>query len=125
METGGDTTDDAALRMRAEEEMIRLIEAAGNLRSDLEHHEAVCRTILEGIRIGDPLGPVLEATGSSTWRPRLTESLGLYERLRHRARLRLIAVGLAEGMTSSDIQYYWAITRQLASRAVREVAELD
>ncbi len=105
--------------------MIQLIEAAENLRSDLEHHEAVCRKILEGIRTGDPLGPLLEAAGSDRWRPRLTESLGLYEKLRHRARLRLIAVGLAEGMTSGDIQYHWAITRQLASRAVREVAELD
>jgi len=125
METGGVGPDDGVLRRRAEEEMNRLLEAAVTLRHDLEHHESVCRTVLEGLHAGEPLGPVLEATESDQWRPRLTESLGLYERLRHRARLRLIAVGLAEGMTSGDVQHHWAITRQLASRAVREIAELD
>ena len=125
METGGDTEDEAVVRARAELEMTRLIDAAVNLRRDLESHEAVCRSVLEGIRAGRPLGPVLETAESAAWRPRMTESLSLYEKLRHRARLRLIALGVAEGMTSGDIQHHWAITRQLASRAVREAAGLD
>ena len=100
METGGDKTDDVVVRGLAEQEMIRLIDAAVALRSDLERHEAVCRSILEGIRAGDPLGPVLESAGSDQWRPRLTESLSLYEGSATGRGLRLIAVGRAEGMTS-------------------------
>ncbi len=117
--------DEAELRRRADEEIERLIESAAVLRHDLEQHEEVCRLILEGMRAGEPLGSVLETAESHRWRPKLTDSLSVYEKLRHKARLRLIAVGLAEGMTTGDVQYHWAVTRQLASRAVREAGKLD
>jgi hypothetical protein len=68
---------------------------------------------------------VLEGAASRTWRPRLTDSLTTYERLRHRARLRLIALGAAEGMTVADVQYHWSITKQLANRSLREIDQLD
>ncbi len=117
--------DDDELRRCADEEMTRLIEAAASLRQDLEQHEAVCRSILECIRTKEPLGQALEAANSQKWRQQLTRSLSAYEKLRHRARLRLIAIGLSEGMTQGDIQHHWGITRQLASRAVREVSRLE
>ena len=69
----------------------------------------------------EQLATVLERAGSRTWRPRLTESLTAYERLRHRARLGLIALGVEQGMTVTDVQRHWAITKQLANRALRQI----
>jgi hypothetical protein len=117
--------DGDALRERALDEMEQLLESAVALRADLEEHEAACRLIIERIRSGDHVSPVLDDVHSDKLRPQLTDSLGVYERLRHRARLRLIALGVAEGMTPGDVQRQWAITRQLASRALREARELD
>jgi hypothetical protein len=112
-------------RARAEQDMERMLAAALTLLVDLEHHVAVNRDILEGMRRHENLGEVLDRSGSGALRRRLTESLTAYERSRHRARLRLIALGIEEGMTLAEIQDRWAITRQLAQRAMRDIAELD
>ena len=125
MDTEADVADEDVLRDRALEEMERLLEAAITLRTDLEEHESVCRLIIERVRAGDEVAPVLDRVNSHKLRPKLTDSLGVYERLRHRARLRMIALGVAEGMTPADIQRHWAITRQLTSRALQEIRELD
>ena len=122
-DTGGGQA--AAARRRAILEMERLLEAADALRQDLDGHVEVCRAVLEGIRREDDLGMVLDEAGSRTWRPRMTDALTSYERLRHRARLRLVALGLAEGMTVADIQRHWSITKQLANRSIREAERLD
>jgi len=117
--------DEGVLRDRALEEMERLLEAAVTLHADLQEHAAVCRQVIERIRAGDQVAPILDDVQSDKMRPKLTDSLGAYERLRHKARLRLIALGVSEGMTPGDIQRHWAITRQLASRALQEIRELD
>ena len=125
MDTEADVADEGVVRDRALEEMERLLEAAVTLRTDLEEHEAVCRIIIDRIRAGDQVAPILDDVHSHELRPRLTDSLGIYERLRHRARLRMIALGVSEGMTPADIQRHWAITRQLTSRALQEIRDLD
>jgi hypothetical protein len=125
MEPESVVADDGAVRDRALDEMERLLAAAVTLRSDLEEHEAACRLIIDRIRVGQRMAPVLEEVRSQTLRPQLTDSLSAYERLRHRARLRLIALGVSEGMSAGDIQRHWAITRQLASRALQEIRDLD
>ena len=125
MDTEADVADEDVLRDRALEEVERLLEAAVALRADLEEHEAACRLIIERVRAGDRVAPILDDVHSQKLRPKLTDSLGVYERLRHKARLRLIALGVSEGMTPADIQRHWAITRQLTSRALQEIRELD
>ncbi len=113
------------LRERAILEMERLLAAAEVLREDLDGHVAVCRAIIDGIRREDDLAAVMDRADSRTWRPRLTDALTNYERLRHKARLRLIALGAAEGMTVADVQERWSITKQLANRSIREAGQLD
>jgi len=121
MDSGEGGVDDPGVQARAVAEMELLLEATTALRRDLEGHEAVCRTILDGIRNGERLATVLDRAGSQRWRPRLTDSLTTYERLRHRARLGLIALGVEQGMTVTDVQRHWAITKQLANRALRQI----
>ena len=105
--------------------MERMLASATTLLEDLEYHVTVSRQILDGVRRHDDLNEVLDRAGSAELRRRLTDSLTAYERSRHRARLRLIALGTEEGMTLTEVQERWAITRQLAQRALREIEELD
>ena len=105
--------------------MQRLREAAIALRDDLDSHVVICEEIIEGIHGEDDLSTVMDRADSRSWRPRLTDALTSYERARHQARLRLIALGVAEGMTVADVQDRWAITKQLANRAIRESQQLD
>jgi len=118
-------TDTTEVRRRTVAEMERMLEAAAILREDLDGHIAVCEVVLEGVRNEEHLGAVLDAASSRTWRPKLTDALTAYERLRHRARLRLIGLGVAEGMTEADVERHWSITRQLANRSIREAGRLD
>jgi len=119
------TRDSAEARRRSVAELEHLIEAAAVLRDDLDGHIAICEAIIAGVCDGEDLGSVLDAADSGTWRPKLTDSLTNYERLRHRARLRLIGLGVAEGMSVSDVERRWSITRQLANRSIREAEQLD
>jgi hypothetical protein len=121
----GNGGDYRVVRERALQEMELLLDAATTLRRDLEGHEARCREIIDGVRRGERLTTVLDEAASRMWRPRLTDSLTAYERLRHQARMRLIARGVTEGMTVTDVQYHWSITKQLANRSLREVEQLD
>jgi hypothetical protein len=112
-------------RAKAERDLERMLESEIALLDDLEHHVVVTRQILEGVRRRDDLDEVLARARSGEWRRRLTDSLTAFERNRHRARLRLIALGTEKGMTLTEVQEHWAITRQLAQRALRDIDELD
>ena len=112
-------------RAKAERDMEGMLAAAITLLADLEHHVTVSREILDGVRRQDALDGVLDQAGSGALRRRLTDSLTAYERSRHLARLRLIALGTEEGMTLTQVQERWAITRQLTQRALRDIADLD
>jgi hypothetical protein len=112
-------------RRKAVLEMEQLLHAASDLRDDLDGHIGVCKEIIEGLGREEDLGVVLDRVRSHEWRPKLTDALTTYERLRHRARLRLIALGVAEGMTVDDVERHWSITRQLANRSIRDAGQLD
>ncbi len=121
----GTHRDMAEARERAVLDMERMLEAATILREDLDGHVAVCQEVLDGIRREVGLEAVLDEINSRAWRPRMTDALTAYARLRHRARLRLIALGVAEGMTVTDVERSWSITKQLANRSIREADTLD
>jgi len=80
---------------------------------------------MEAVVDGRPLAPALRDGGSADRRPQLSDSIRNFERLRHRARLRLIGVGLAQGMTVQDVSAEWGVSRQLAARYLRELEALE
>jgi hypothetical protein len=107
----------------ARKDMELMIEAATKLRDDLDGHVSINQEILDGLgRVGE-LGTALERVKAAQWRLSLTDSLSRYELIRHRARLSLIAVGIEEGMTVSDVAEHWGISRQLAGRYLRDIKE--
>ena len=78
--------------------MQRLLEAAAALRDDLDGHVAICREIIDDLHREVDLATVMDRADSRTWRPRLTDMLTVYDRVRHQARLRLeYALGVCRG----------------------------
>ena len=102
-----------------------LVAATERLRSDLAHHSTLTQEIAQTVATGAPIVDALLAGQSSSWRPALSDSIRNFEKIRHRTRLRLIAVALEDGMTLLDVAREWGITRQLATRYAREIEDLE
>ena len=101
------------------------LDATHRLYQDLARHEAISNQVMDAVASGRPLADELRRQGSADWRPALSDSIRSFERCRPLARLRLIAVGLDEGLTPGDIGRLWGITRQLVARYLKEIDELD
>ena len=99
--------------------------ASGELREELLANERATDVMVEGLARGVPVDQMLDRVDSERIRPQLTGSLQNFERLRRRARIRMVAVALEQGLTVEDIQQRWAITRSLAVRNIREARGLD
>jgi hypothetical protein len=54
----------------------------------------------------------------------VTDALTRFERIRHRGRLRLVAIAREQGMSVEEIQDRWAITRSLAIRNLRQAERM-
>ena len=55
----------------------------------------------------------------------VTTQLAELERIRHRVRTAVFALGLSEGMTIGELGRLYGFSRQLAARVAREVREAD
>lgn len=104
----------------------RQVDAARQLRADLEMHEVISQRIVASVEEDrQPLGKALQATKSSQWRTSLSTSIRNFEHLRRQARLSLIVLGLDEGMTTQDLARELGVTRQLMQRYLKEIERLD
>ena len=101
-----------------------LIESTVELRRQLITHETLCRRVLADVRDHAAVGCTLSAVRVDRWRSAVTESIREFETVRHRTRLVLVAMSLDEGMSIAEIARSWGVSRQLASRWVREAATL-
>lgn len=98
-----------------------MIEAAAKLRDDLQSHVEINRAVLDALEQVGGLAAALGRVQAARSRLTLTDSLARYELLRRQARLSLVAVGVEEGMTASDVAELWGISRQLAARYLRDI----
>ena len=64
----------------------------------------------------EPLTTLFDKIRSSEMGPLVTDALRRFERIRHRGRLRLVAIAMHQGMSVEEIQDRWAVTRWLAIR---------
>jgi hypothetical protein len=74
---------------------------------------------------GTSLLDTLHANHPDEIRPLLTSAIRNFERARHRARLRLIAVAIAEGASDQDVRHPWSVSHEMVRRAKRELTEID
>jgi hypothetical protein len=120
----GDENGSSDLEQRAVLDLQELQAASAELRRCLEENEAATAVLVEGLADGEPLTTIFERIRSSEMRPLVTDALTRFERIRHRGRLRLVAVATQQGMSVEEIQKRWAITRSLAIRNLREAERL-
>ena len=120
----GDENGSSDLEQRAVLDLLELQAASAALRRCLEENEAATAILLEGLGDGEPLTTIFERIRSSEMRPLVTDALTRFERIRHRGRLRLVAVATQQGMSVEEIQKRWAITRSLAIRSLRQAEKL-
>ncbi len=118
----GDGID--SLRQAAVTDCRALLAAEAELTAQLQHHANVTEVMMRTMADGDSLVETLRSNDSAQIRPALSNSVRAFERARHRARVRLIAVAMAEGATDQDIRELWNISREIVTRAKRELAAL-
>jgi len=120
-----DDGDLARLRHNAAADLRANVAALDALQQQLTHHAGVSRTMIGTLSDGGSLLDTLEAVDSHEIRPELTAAIRSFERSRHRARLRLMAVAMAEGADDQDVRHLWNISHEMVRRAKRELGDLE
>jgi D-serine deaminase-like pyridoxal phosphate-dependent protein len=108
------------LRSEAADRIVRLMDATSALRSQLDTQQSVSAVVLAAVLDDVPVSYVLPEVRADKRRSALTESIKEFELARHQTRLVLVAMAVDEGMSIADVARAWGVSRQLASRWVRE-----
>jgi hypothetical protein len=109
-------------RERAIRSVERTLEASVALRKHLVSTERIGRKMVEALHGGVPISASVEAAGARTAELRQSahDLFADYEHCRHEMRAAFLLPALDEGMSIGDLGRALGISRQLASRLVRE-----
>jgi hypothetical protein len=116
------TVDERELAIRTVE---RTIETSAALRKHLVSTERTGRRIVSALRRGAPISKSVETAGANPAELRKSshDLFSEYEHCRHEMRAAFLLPSLDEGMSIGDIGRALGISRQLASRLVREARD--
>jgi hypothetical protein len=67
----------------------------------------------------------MHANRSFEVRPAQSTAIRLFENARHRLRLHLVRVAIAEGATDAEICELWSFSNEMVRRIKKEIAELE
>jgi uncharacterized protein YerC len=101
------------------EQLVTALEAG---IETLTADRAVALSLIEAIRSDETIEAIVTANDMATVRERMTDALTEIETARGRARVELFQALLREGHSIGEIARLWGISRQLASRIVRDSA---
>ena len=112
-------------RQRAIESIEKALEVSAALRHRLVANERAGRNMVKALQRGDPVSMVVGGSGepASELRRSTTELLADYETVRHHMRTALVLPYLAEGKSVGDFSRELGVSRQLASRLVKQAQE--
>jgi hypothetical protein len=113
------------LRDAAVTDARRSIAAHGELSTVMEGTMQVASELVAAMEQGRPLIDTMRARRAADARLAATTAIRSYESARHRARIRLVAVALAEGATDAELCELWNMSYEMVRRAKREIAELQ
>jgi hypothetical protein len=99
--------------------------AAKGLVEELDRNCEFTREVLEAISSGRPLVEAMHANRSFEVRPAQSTAIRLFENARHRLRLHLVRVAIAEGATDAEICELWSFSNEMVRRIKKEIAELE
>jgi hypothetical protein len=107
------------------EDLLRLLDASRRLMVTLAANAEICEASVRKMMDGMAPAAVLTEIDVAGARLDLAETLGSFERARHRSRSTFIAAQYESGMNMKEIARNWAISRQLAHRFFKEAGRDD
>ena len=113
------------LENEAVESLEELIDALVVAGTEIRNTEQSLRMALKRVREGEDLETVLRMVQPSGLRRSLNDALEVVNNRRHVTRLKVFALALEHGHSIADLGRAWGISRQLASRYVREAADSE
>ncbi len=105
---------------RVIEHIQRYSEAAERLGRRLEEQQVWNREDIQRLRAGATLSESARATHSADRRRDLTRIMAEFEARRREIRAAVVAAGLEEGMSVSEVADIFGVSRQLANRFVKD-----
>jgi len=122
---GSESADLDRLRAVAAADARRSMAANAELATVMEGTMEVAAELVDAMERGESLIGTMRALQAADARIAATTTIRAYESARHRSRLRLIAVAIAEGATDADLCDLWKMSSEMVRRAKREIAELE
>ena len=113
----------ASERERALAGLRRFQAEAASLRQALGGYERALERTCRQVEGGAPLHEVLKKIGVGELRADPVARLTRFETARHRMRVACFRMSLADGLSIGEIARLWGISRQLASRLLKEAGE--
>jgi hypothetical protein len=112
-------------RDRAIGSVEKALEVSAALRRQLLGNERMGRKMISALRRDTPISESVEVAGgcAAELRRSTNDLLAEYELARHQMRAAFLLPSLDEGMSIGDISRKLGVSRQLASRLVKEAKE--
>lgn len=110
------------LENEAVESVEELIEALVNAAVEIRNTEQSLRLALKRVNEGEELEAVLMMVQPAGLRQALNDALELVNQRRHITRLKVFELALERGHSIADLGRAWGISRQLASRYIKETS---
>ena len=111
------------LERQATSSMKELLGALGDARDEIRKSEQAIRRTLRKVERGERLAEVIIADEPSESRQSFDDALETLTTLRHQTRSLVFALAVQEGLSIGEVGRTWGISRQLASRYVREASD--
>jgi hypothetical protein len=110
------------LENEAVEAVEELIEALVDAGAEIRNTEQALRLALKRVQEDEELETVILMVQPAGLRQSLNDALEVVNQKRHTTRLKVFALALERGHSIAEMGRSWGISRQLASRYVREAA---
>jgi hypothetical protein len=108
------------LERQATSSLKELLDALAEARDEIRRSEQGIRRTLRKVERGERLAVVVISDEPSESRQSFDDAMEALTALRHRARSLIFALAVEEGLSIGEVGRTWGISRQLASRYVRE-----
>jgi hypothetical protein len=113
------------LESEAVEAVEELVEALVDAGAEIRNTEQSLRLALKRVQEGEELESVLVTVQPAGLRQSLNDAMEIVNQRRHATRLKVFALAVERGHSIAEMGRSWGISRQLASRYVREATELQ
>jgi len=105
------------------DQIAELTELTKALRRALLKYERANMVLASLIQDNTPTIEALKQAGAPSVRPELTDALDQFAGARHRTRLALLALAVAEGASMAEAGRAFSVSRQLVSRMIKQHRE--